>query len=83
MSGGRYDYMYSRIDSLAEEIEIEGDCSAAPPGVRAAFVELLQRVARAARAIEWNDSMDGDSEEEALIRRCLPLDLLPAKEPES
>lgn len=71
MSGGAYDYVYSRIDDLAGEIRDAGGCSAAPPHLRRAFKEHLRVVALAVRAIEWNDSGDGDRDEEKIIREVL------------
>lgn len=38
---------------------------------RKAFRKHLVKVAAALRAIEWNDSGDGASDEEELIRACL------------
>lgn len=71
MSGGSYDYGYRRIDDLADSIKKDGYCHAASPAKRSAFKELLAKVARAAKAVEWNDSGDGDEAEEALIDACL------------
>lgn len=42
--------------------------------LRRAFREHLEAVAKALRAIEWNDSGDGDSQEDALIRACIAPD---------
>ncbi len=78
MSGGSYDYAYSRLDDLADQIRAKGSCHCAPPHVRLAFANLLRMCAVAAKAIEWNDSGDGANDEESLIRACLartaPLD---------
>lgn len=64
MSGGSYDYAYFHIDELARAIRTEGP---AMPGVdyelRSQFKRVLSRAAEAARAIEWNDSGDGDRNE--------------------
>lgn len=68
MSGGRYGYVHVRIEELADEIRIKGGGHAAPPQLRKAFTEHLRKVAAALKAIEWNDSGDGDAEEAALIR---------------
>lgn len=73
MSGGKYDYAYRQIEMLADNISYKGDCSAASETLRKKFVEHLKLVAEVARAIEWNDSGDGDSEEVELILRCLKL----------
>lgn len=73
MSGGSYDYAYARLDDFAEAMRGTGGCGddAAPPALREAFREHLKLVARAMRAIEWNDSHDGDADESTLIRACL------------
>jgi hypothetical protein len=57
MSGGSYDYVYSRID----EIEIR-DADTNPR--RAAFQKLLRLVAAAMHDIEWVDSGDYCPDEE-------------------
>lgn len=58
MSGGCYYYAHEKISRLAERIEqgANGDPR------RLAFAKHLVLVARAAKAIEWEDSGDGDSE---------------------
>lgn len=71
MSGGSYDYAYRRIEDLASEIRAEGSSSCAPPHLRRAFAAHLLKVASAARAIEWNDSCDGDRDETAKILDCI------------
>lgn len=70
MSGGAYDYKYHVIDDLAAMITIEPSSSHAS-SLRKEFVDHLKLVAQACKAIEWNDSDDGDPEEDALIRRVL------------
>ena len=71
MSGGSYDYAYVKVEEFAYSIREEGQCSAAPPELRRAFAEHCHLVARAMKAVEWNDSCDGDNEEELLIRQIL------------
>jgi hypothetical protein len=72
MSGGSYDYFYSRLEQVAFRINGKSSC---PDYVRIplrhAFKSHLLKVAEALRAIEWNDSGDGDSEECAKIEACL------------
>ncbi len=70
MSGGSYDYAYWKIDELADAINVDGSCSCASPPIRKAFCDLLRKCAKAAKAIEWNDSCDGADDEETLIRAC-------------
>lgn len=84
MSGGSYDYAFGRIDDLANAIRENAGCRnlpgenpdeyGSPPSLRRAFAEHLRKVARAARAIEWNDSGDGDRDEQRLIRECIAPD---------
>lgn len=59
MSGGSMNYLYCQI--------LDANFAENSP-LRRAFRAHLIKVAAACRAIEWNDSGDGDSEEEALIR---------------
>lgn len=66
MSGGRYNYAYSRIEDFAYQFE-----SKANTPQRKAFLRLLGKVAEAAKAIEWNDSGDGASDEDDLIKAAL------------
>lgn len=63
MSGGSMNYLYQRIewDATFETNTPE----------RRAFRKHLMLVARCLKAIEWNDSGDGDSQEEALLLECV------------
>lgn len=67
MSGGSYNYLYCRIEDLAEDILQKGKRTP----LRKAFCSHLIKVAAAAKAIEWNDSGDGDDREEGLIRAVI------------
>ena len=71
MSGGHYDYAYSKLQDFIERMKTSGCCHAAPPAVRQAFKEHLLKVSEAMKAIEWNDSGDGNSDEEELIMKCI------------
>ncbi len=72
MSGGSYNYAYLGIDQLATAIRTSGpDYPGVDYELRAAFKRHLLNVAAACRAIEWNDSGDGDSNEADLIRQAL------------
>ena len=62
MSGGSMDYLYSRV--LGVEFELNTP-------ERKAFAKHLTKVAKALRAIEWNDSDDGDPSESEAIRACI------------
>ena len=64
MSGGSYDYLYSKIEDMARGI---------PPYsmLRKAFKTHLLKVAQACHDIEWNDSGDGADGEDAAIKACL------------
>lgn len=72
MSGGTYEYAYMKIEDLAAQIKVfDASCDDyVDYKLREQFKELLYRVAKAAKAIEWNDSGDGDSEEKNLIKDC-------------
>lgn len=72
MSGGHYEYAYMKLEDFADQLELEGGCPGycASPEVREKFRELVKLVARAMHAIEWNDSGDGNPNEEKLIRAC-------------
>jgi hypothetical protein len=74
MSGGSYNYAYSTISDMADNIQRNGNCYAVTPALRTAFAKHLKTVAAACRAIEWNDSGDGDDRETELILACLPVD---------
>lgn len=70
------DYLYARVaDAQFREIT----------QLRVAFRLHLQRVSAALRAIEWNDSGDGDWAEDQLIREVLreseDLDIVDAQNP--
>jgi len=72
MSGGSYDYAYLKVERVAEEIDLDGGFGCcATPLVRQAFKNHLRKVAAALKAIEWNDSGDGDDDEVDLINECL------------
>lgn len=74
MSGGSYDYFYSKLHDMAQEMRVKGGCDAASPALRRAFAAHLVLCADACKAIEWNDSGDGDSRETELIRKCVAPD---------
>ena len=70
MSGGSMDYLYQKIEDAT---------FLANSAQRKAFRKLLDNVAAALRAIEWNDSGDGCDNESELIEACLhPGDTLSA-----
>lgn len=62
MSGGSMDYLYAKV----EDASFRADTP-----LRAAFAQHLKRIARALRAIEWNDSCDGDDGEHEAILACI------------
>lgn len=59
MSGGRYNYLYTRVETMAYDLFNYDD------PLRNAFAKHLLDVAAAMKAIEWVDS--GDSPEESII----------------
>jgi len=75
MSGGYYDRAWEKIVILTHEIKLSGDCHCASRELRQQFCDHLFLVAKAAKAIEWNDSGDGCPQEEEVIKRCLKGDL--------
>jgi hypothetical protein len=62
MSGGSMNYLFASVEN-AEFSE--------NTVLRKAFKNHLNKVARALKAIEWNDSGDGDDFEDELIRACI------------
>ena len=62
MSGGSMDYLYAKVAGAHFRTDTPE---------RRAFRKHLDRVAAALRAIEWNDSGDGDDGEAEKIRACL------------
>lgn len=61
VSGGSYDYLYCKVEDMADRIVEAGDTPE-----RKRFAEHLRRVANAMHAIEWVDSCDlgkGDENE--------------------
>lgn len=67
MSGGSWDYFYSRLDEIALRLLHENHSS--EPELRRALGRLLRKVVTALHDIEWVDSCDygkGD-EREALL----------------
>ena len=65
MSGGSWDYAYSRFEDVA--MRLAGSTSVK----RRALSVKVRDVAAAMKAIEWNDSGDGASDEPALIMVAL------------
>ena len=59
MSGGSYDYAYSKIESLADDVERWArDPQTKGRNLRLAFARHLRKVAKAAYELEWADSGD-------------------------
>lgn len=73
MSGGEYRYAYKKvldfIDDLKDVEPVDPEYS--DQRLRALFVAHLHKVAEAMKAIEWNDSHDGDRTEKQKILACL------------
>ena len=65
MSGGAFDYFYVSVENIANRGEMSTTIE------RKAFSQHLRKVAAALKAIEWNESGDGDDSESYLIRACL------------
>lgn len=62
MSGGSMNYLYRSV----KDADFRTDTV-----LRRAFRAHLNTVANTLRAIEWNDSGDGDDREDDLIRECI------------
>ena len=62
MSGGSMGYLSEQVESA----KFKEDTT-----LRRAFRKHLLKVAEAMHAIEWNDSQDGFTGEDELIRACL------------
>jgi len=73
MSGGSYDYAYTRVWDFAESLRLNGEhLSPEARKAREDFKVLLAKVAEAMRAIEWVDSSDfGPDDEIKPIREAL------------
>lgn len=70
MSGGSYNYAYSHVRNMADEIQLRSTRSA----LRDAFAAHLRLVADAMHDLEWVDSSDyveGDADE--AMRKCLRI----------
>lgn len=59
MSGGSMDYLYYKVENATFDQNT---------ALRALFRDHLVLVAKAMRSIEWNDSGDGDYDEDENIR---------------
>lgn len=78
MSGGSYDYAFRHVEDFAAAMRQEGGCGDySDRAHRELFRAHVRKVAAAMRAVEWNDSGDGASDECRLIRECLAADRLP------
>jgi len=85
MSGGHHNYAFRKVEDFANEVESDLARAGKPTGygeecyperenptLRREFIAYLrERVVPAMKAIEWNDSGDGDDEEAALIMAAL------------
>ena len=67
MSGGSYDYAYGRVQDMADALRFRSPFDAK----RMAFAAHLDKVAKAMRDIEWNDSGDGATDEPGSIAACI------------
>lgn len=61
MSGGSHNYAYLAVQDFRTGGTV----------LRDAFQAHLAKVAAAMKAIEWNDSCDGDDREDEKIRACI------------
>lgn len=72
MSGGSYNYAYSKVREMVDEMcTMERDGYSPKTPLRTAFRGLLERVGDAMKAVEWVDSGDcSEPHAEAAIRAC-------------
>jgi hypothetical protein len=72
VSGGSYEYAYTRVLDMAGEMERrELERLSPDTPLRIAFRGLLERVGAAMKAVEWVDSGDcSEPHAEAAIRAC-------------
>ena len=64
MSGGSMEYFYTYLEDAADNFRLNTIR-------RIAIHSHMLKLAKALKAIEWNDSGDGDDQEEELINECL------------
>lgn len=65
MSGGSYDYAYSKVEDMADSLSNKNNSA-----LRRAFAKHLKLVAKAMHDIEWVDSSDyGEGDDEEAIRK--------------
>ena len=77
MSGGSMDYFYGRLEDAANQFQ-----RTTPE--RIALRTHMLKLACVLKAVEWNDSGDGDDEEERLLRELLtPQEVLVAARDEA
>ncbi len=65
MSGGSWEYVYRQFADVADRL------SGSKESHRRALAPQVAKLSKAMRAIEWNDSGDGDDAEVELCRACL------------
>lgn len=75
MSGGSWDYVYSRVQDIADRLQGRGQTAD-----RRALGAHLRKIAAALKAIEWSDSGDDDeaAATEAIRAVVSPADRLEA-----
>lgn len=70
MSGGSYDYAYSRVREFVERAERRESKKETPDPLRLAFFQHLELVAVAMKNVEWVDSSDlSEGDEHEAIRK--------------
>lgn len=68
MSGGRLRYISDTLDSVIDNINVD------TPERRVLVKYLRDVMVPLLRAVEWNDSGDGDPRELELMRMAIPLE---------
>ncbi len=69
MSGGSWDYIYGKFEEVADRLQSKNQTP-----LRRALGKHISKTAKAMHSIEWNDSGDGDDDEEKNIKAALGKD---------
>lgn len=79
MSGGQYDYVYMKVNDFLDSLQVDKDSNYDSEyhgkyinyELRKKFKTHLELVSKAMKAVEWNDSGDGDEDEISILKQIL------------